>query len=153
MLLKKKTWLPQGYLDKMKKYILFNVKGLNPEKFTAAVFKIEGTQNEVEAQHLNLKALASKHRGILAGQSTGKSGYLATMVIAYIRELIFTQNILGETMETAVPWSKIKLVKEEGHTLVKKLHAEYGLPGKPQHPEYQNISLRCMYVQYYSNEF
>ena len=103
-----------GYLDKMKKYILFNVKGLNPEKFTAAVFKIEGTQNEVEAQHLNLKTLASKHRGILAGQSTGKSGYLATMVIAYIRELIFTQNILGETMETAVPWSKINHVKEEG---------------------------------------
>ena len=120
-----------GYLDKMKKYILFNVKGLNPEKFTAAVFKIEGTQNEVKAQHLNLKTLASKHGGILAGQSTGKSGYLATMVIAYIRELIFTQNILGETMETAVPWSKINHVKEEGHALVKKLHAEYGLPGKP----------------------
>ena len=120
-----------GYLDKIKKYILFNVKGLNPEKFTAAVFKIEGAQNEVKAQQLNLKALASKHHGILAGQSTGKSGYLATMVIAYIRELIFTQNILGETMETAVPWSKINLVKEEGHVLVKKLHAEYGLPGKP----------------------
>ena len=48
-----------GYLDKVKKYILFNVKSLNPEKFTAAVFKIEGTQNEVKAQHLNLKTLAS----------------------------------------------------------------------------------------------
>ena len=95
MLLKEEKHGFPGYLNKMKKYILFNVKGLNPEKFTAAVFKIEGTQNEVKAQHLNLKALASKHRGILAGQSTGKSGYLATMVIAYIRELIFTQNILG----------------------------------------------------------
>ena len=120
-----------GYIDKIKKYILFNIKGVNPEKFTAAVFKIEGTQNEVEAQHKNLKALAYRHSGILAGQNTGKSGYLATMVIAYIRELIFTQNILGETMETAVPWSKINHVKEEGHALVKKLHEEYGLPGKP----------------------
>ena len=53
------------------------------------------------------------------------------MVIAYIRELIFTQNILGETMETAVPWSKINQVKEEASKLIVKLHKEHNLPGKP----------------------
>ena len=120
-----------GLIDKIKKYILFNIKGLDPEKFTAAVFKIEGSESEVSAQHKNLKNLASRHGGILAGESTGRSGYLATMVIAYIRELIFTQNILGETMETAVPWSKINQVKREGFKLVTKLHKEYKLPGKP----------------------
>ena len=79
----------------------------------------------------NLKALAKKHGGILAGESTGRSGYLATMVIAYIRELIFTQNILGETMETAVPWSKINQVKGEAFKLINELHKENNLPGKP----------------------
>ena len=120
-----------GALDRFKKYILFNVKGVNPEKFTAGVFKIEGSRQEVLHQRTNLKTLAKKHDGILAGESTGRSGYLATMVIAYIRELIFTQNILGETMETAVPWSKINQVKEGAHELVNKLHKEHGLPGKP----------------------
>ncbi len=85
----------------------------------------------MENQGENLRLLAKKHGGILAGESTGKSGYLATMVIAYIRELIFTQNILGETMETAVPWSKINQVKEEAFKLINKLHQENGLPGKP----------------------
>ena len=118
-------------LDDFKKYILFNFKGLNPEKFTAAVFKIEGSNSEVQNQMENLKVLAKKHGGILAGESTGRSGYLATMVIAYIRELIFTQNILGETMETAVPWSKINQVKGEAFKLINELHKENNLPGKP----------------------
>ena len=53
------------------------------------------------------------------------------MVIAYIRELIFTQNILGETMETSVPWSNINQVKSEAYKLLIKLHKNYNLPGKP----------------------
>ena len=118
-------------LDDFKKYMLFNVKGGDPEKFTAAVFKIEGSNTEVENQRENLRTLSKKHSGILAGESTGKSGYLATMVIAYIRELIFTQNVLGETMETAVPWSKINQVKSEAHKLIVRLHKENNLPGKP----------------------
>ena len=108
--------------------MLFNVKGVDPEKFTAAVFKIEGSAVEVENQRENLRTLSKKHGGVLAGESTGKSGYLATMVIAYIRELIFTQNVLGETMETAVPWSKINQVKSEAHKLIVQLHKENKLP-------------------------
>ena len=118
-------------LDDFKKYILFNVKGVDPESFTAAVFKIEGSGAEVENQRENLRTLSKKHEGILAGESTGRSGYLATMVIAYIRELIFTQNVLGETMETAVPWSKINQVKSEAHKLIVELHKKNNLPGKP----------------------
>ena len=125
-----KSGLPK-LLDKFKQFVLFKVKGFDPEKFTVAVFKIEGSEVEVKTQRQNLENLAKKHSGVLAGESTGKSGYLATMVIAYIRELIFTQNILGETMETAVPWSKINQVKEEASKLIVKLHNEHNLPGKP----------------------
>mgnify|MGYP001316537602 FL=1 len=125
-----KSGLPK-LLDKFKQFVLFKVKGFDPEKFTVAVFKIEGSEVEVKTQRQNLENLAKKHGGVLAGESTGKSGYLATMVIAYIRELIFTQNILGETMETAVPWSKINQVKEEASKLIVKLHKEHNLPGKP----------------------
>jgi len=120
-----------GLVDRFKQFVLFGVKGFDPEKFTVAVFKIEGSDSEVKNQRANLEKLAKKHGGVLAGESTGKSGYLATMVIAYIRELIFTQNILGETMETAVPWSKINQVKEEASKLIIELHKEYNLPGKP----------------------
>ena len=47
-----------GAMDRLKKHILFNVKGVDPEKFTAAVFKIEGSRSEVLHQRANLKTLA-----------------------------------------------------------------------------------------------
>ena len=53
------------------------------------------------------------------------------MVIAYIREFFVPQGILGETLETAVPWSKINQVKDEANKLLKELHNKYNLPGKP----------------------
>lgn len=120
-----------GILDKLTKFFIFKIKRFNPETFTAATFKIEGSNIEVKHQLKNLKSLAKKHNGFVAGESTGKSGYLATMVIAYIRELIFTQNILGETMETSVPWSNINQVKSEAFKLLTQLHKDYNLPGKP----------------------
>ena len=119
------------YVDETKKYILFNLKGIDIEKFSAAVFKLEGSRLEVENQKKNLKALTKTHQGIFSGRDTGKSGYNVTMVIAYIRELIITQNVLGETMETAVPWSKVNQVKKEAEKLIIRLHKKHNLPGKP----------------------
>ena len=41
------------------------------------------------------------------------------------------QGILGETLETAVPWSNINQVKDEANKLLVDLHKKYNLPGKP----------------------
>ena len=120
-----------GLIDRLKKYILFNVQGIDQNLFSAAVFKIEGSDIELKNQRQNLIKLSKQHNGILAGGSTGESGYNVTMVIAYIRELVVSQNVLGETMETAVPWSNINKVKKEASKLIEKLHKEYNLPGKP----------------------
>ena len=46
------------------------MKGFDPERFTVAVFKIEGSEVEVATQRKNLENLAKKHRGVLAGEST-----------------------------------------------------------------------------------
>ncbi len=53
------------------------------------------------------------------------------MVIAYIREFFVPQGILGETLETAVPWSKVNQVKDEANKLLIELHEKHNLPGKP----------------------
>ena len=71
-----------GLLDRFKQFVLFQIKGFDPEKITVAVFKIEGSSSEVKNQKENLKRLANKHGGVLAGESTRKSAYLPPMVIA-----------------------------------------------------------------------
>ena len=111
--------------------LVFKLKKFDTDNFVAAVFKLEGTFAEVDYQRKNIKKLSKKYNGLLGGSKEGKIGYNITMVIAYIREFFVPQGILGETLETAVPWSKVNQVKDEANKLLTKLHKEYNLPGKP----------------------
>jgi len=120
-----------GKLKSKIQKIVFKMKKFSTEDFVAAVFKLEGSFSEVEYQRKNIKRLAKKYNGLLGGSKEGKVGYNITMVIAYIREFFVPQGILGETLETAVPWSKVNQVKDEANKLLTELHKKYDLPGKP----------------------
>ena len=120
-----------GKLKSKIQKIVFKMKDFSTDDFVAAVFKLEGSFSEVEYQRKNIKRLAKKYNGLLGGSKEGKVGYNITMVIAYIREFFVPQGILGETLETAVPWSKINQVKDEANKLLTELHKKYDLPGKP----------------------
>ena len=118
------------FMSKIQK-LIFSLKNFDSNKFVAAVFKLEGSQSEVKYQRNNIKKLAKKYNGLVGGSKEGKVGYNITMVIAYIREFFVPQGILGETLETAVPWSKVNQVKDEANKLLIELHKKHNLPGKP----------------------
>ena len=120
-----------GKLKSKIQKLVFKMKDFSTDDFVAAVFKLEGSYSEVKYQRKNIKRLAKKYNGLLGGSKEGKVGYNITMVIAYIREFFVPQGILGETLETAVPWSKINQVKDEANKLLTELHKKYDLPGKP----------------------
>lgn len=120
-----------GKLKSKIQKLVFKMKDFSADDFVAAVFKLEGSFSEVEYQRKNIKRLAKKYNGLLGGSKEGKVGYNITMVIAYIREFFVPQGILGETLETAVPWSKVNQVKDEANKLLNELHKKYDLPGKP----------------------
>lgn len=120
-----------GKLKSKIQKLVFKMKDFSTDDFVAAVFKLEGSFSEVEYQRKNIKRLAKKYNGLLGGRKEGKVGYNITMVIAYIREFFVPQGILGETLETAVPWSKVNQVKDEANKLLTELHKKYGLSGKP----------------------
>ena len=120
-----------GKLKSKIQKLVFKMKDFSTDDFVAAVFKLEGSFSEVEYQRKNIKKLAKKYNGLLGGSKEGKVGYNITMVIAYIREFFVPQGILGETLETAVPWSKVNQVKDEANKLLTELHKKYDLPGKP----------------------
>ena len=120
-----------GKLKSKIQKLVFRMKDFSTDDFVAAVFKLEGSFSEVEYQRKNIKRLAKKYNGLLGGSKEGKVGYNITMVIAYIREFFVPQGILGETLETAVPWSKVNQVKDEANKLLTDLHKKYDLPGKP----------------------
>jgi len=53
-------------------------------------------------------AIAKKYGGISAGSENGINGYQLTFMIAYIRDLMFLYNIVGESFETSCRWTDVE---------------------------------------------
>ena len=116
-------------LESIKNFFVFKVKGFDPKKCVVAIFKMEGSSQEVLYQKKNLKVLANEFNPVFAGSGQGKSGYNLTLAIAYIRDFFMDQNIIGETLESAVPWSDVIKVSEAVTRKLKELHKANNLPG------------------------
>ena len=115
--------------DSIKNFFVFKIKGFNPKKCVVAIFKMEGSYQEVLYQKKNLKVLAKDFNPVFAGSSQGKSGYNLTLAIAYIRDFFMDQNIIGETLESAVPWSDVIKVSKAVTKKLQELHKKHNLPG------------------------
>jgi len=119
------------FMGQIEKFFVLKVKGLDAEKMCATTFLMEGSQNEIAYQEKNILKLAKQHGGLVGGPGNGKRGYLLTFAIAYVRDFLTDFHIIGETMETTVPWSKIKPVCEAASNTLFELHKKHNLPGKP----------------------
>ena len=125
---------PEGikkYKSIIEKFFVTKVKKFDPDKMCAVTIVMEGTANEVDYQQKNITKLAKKHQGLMGGSGNGKRGYMLTYAIAYVRDFAAKYQIMGETMETTVPWSKIQAVIDATTNKLVELHNEYNLPGKP----------------------
>ena len=117
--------------SKIEKFFVVNIKGFDPDKMCALTIVMEGTSEEVAYQQKNVNKLAKIHKGIIGGPGNGKRGYMLTYAIAYVRDFAAKYQIMGETMETTVPWSKIQDVIDATSEKIVHLHKEHNLPGKP----------------------
>lgn len=129
--LKPRTEGLKNLKSKIEKFFIINLKGFDPDKMCALTIVAEGTKEEVDYQQKNVSRLAKKHKGVIGGPGNGKRGYMLTYAIAYVRDFAAKYQIMGETMETTVPWSKIQEVIDATSERIVELHKEYNLPGKP----------------------
>lgn len=125
---------PEGLkvlVKKLEKFVVLNVKGFDPYKMVVTSFKLEGSKDEVALQQKTLKRLTKKYKGMIGGSENGKKGYNLTFAIAYIRDFMTKYHIVGETMETSVPWSKVNDVCEAAKNTLNELHKKHNIPGTP----------------------
>jgi alkyldihydroxyacetonephosphate synthase len=115
----------------LQKVLLQRIKRINPSKMVVATIGMEGSAIEVRAQEAALAEIAARHQGFFAGGSNGKRGYNLTFAIAYIRDFMTKLHVLGETLETTLPWDKLLQIVERVIEEARAIHREYGLPGKP----------------------
>ena len=117
--------------SKIEKFFIIKIKGFDPDKMCALTIVSEGTKEEVDYQQRKVSRLAKKYKGVIGGPGNGKRGYMLTYAIAYVRDFAAKYQIMGETMETTVPWSKIQEVIDATSEKIVELHKQYNLPGKP----------------------
>ena len=119
------------WIKKLEKFVVLNVKKFDPYKMVVTSFKLEGSRDEVAFQQKTIKRLTKKYNGMIGGSENGKKGYNLTFAIAYIRDFMTRYHIVGETMETSVPWSKINDVCDAARDRLTELHKKHNIPGKP----------------------
>ena len=117
--------------SRLEKFLVLRVLGFEADQMVACTLLFEGSAGEVEAQRKRVHALAKRHGGMQGGSENGQRGYALTFAIAYIRDFMMRHWVLGESFETAVPWSRcLELVANVKQRLWQE-HAKRGLPGKP----------------------
>jgi alkyldihydroxyacetonephosphate synthase len=121
----------KALVSKAQKFLVTRVKGYDPDRMVACTFVHEGSRREVAAEEAAIARLAKRHGGMLAGAENGRRGYQLTFGIAYIRDFVMQQWILGESFETSVPWSQAHDLAERVKARVRAEHAARNLPGKP----------------------
>jgi alkyldihydroxyacetonephosphate synthase len=113
------------------KFFVTKLRGFDPQKMVACTLLFEGGAGEVDTQEGRVRMLAKKHGGMWAGPENGERGYQLTFAIAYIRDFMLEQWVLGESFETSVPWSEAKALCANVKQRLWQEHAKRGLPGNP----------------------
>lgn len=112
-------------------WILKNVKGFDLKQIALSTIVMEGSREEVAYQQKQLKKLAKKHGALAAGGKNGKGGYNLTFMIAYIRDFLFEYHIIGDTLETSVPYDKIKPVIKAVEECYHREYKALGIKANP----------------------
>jgi alkyldihydroxyacetonephosphate synthase len=116
---------------RLEKALVIKLKGFEPLEMVACTLVYEGDRADVAAQERAVARLARRYRGMRAGAENGRIGYQLTFGIAYLRDFIMRHYILGESLETSVPWSQALELCDNVKRRVIEEYARRGLPGKP----------------------
>lgn len=118
-------------MSKFTIWMLKNVKRFDLKQIALATIVMEGSKGEVSYQKSNLRKLAKKYEALAAGSKNGKGGYNLTFMIAYIRDFLFEYHIIGDTLETSVPYDKIKTVIKAVEDCYHREYATLNIQAKP----------------------
>lgn len=94
-------------VDTLKKFYVTKIKGFHQDKLCVVTLLFEGSKEYVANLERKVYDVAKTFGGLPAGEENGKRGYMLTFVIAYIRDLGLRNNVVAESFETSVPWSRV----------------------------------------------
>lgn len=126
--LRPKNNLSDKIIQFIKHTYVTKIKCFNWNTICVATLLFEGDDSkQITAQEKKIYEIASNYGGMAAGETNGERGYILTFVIAYIRDLGLEYNVLSESFETSVPWSRAKKLCQNVKSRVKNDCQLYGI--------------------------
>jgi len=116
---------------RLEKLVVTKLMGFDPGRMVACTLVYEGEASEVAAQERAVRRIARRHGGRRAGAENGRVGYQLTFAIAYLRDFVMKHYVLGESLETSVPWSQALALCDNVKRRIADEHARRRLPGRP----------------------
>ncbi|KAG7202452.1 hypothetical protein KM043_018751 [Ampulex compressa] len=112
-------------LQELKQAYITRIKRFKWDQICIATLLFEGnTSADVASQEEKIYRITKKNNGIPAGEANGERGYVLTFVIAYIRDIGLLYNIVSESFETSVSWSRtLSLCKNVKSRVARDCHA------------------------------
>lgn len=117
--------------SRAERWLVTGPLGFEPDRMVAVTLVFEGARDEVKRQEQRMYQLAKRHRGFKGGAENGRRGYTLTFGIAYIRDFVLRHQIVGESFETSVPWSRAQALIERVKARILAAHRARNLPGDP----------------------
>lgn len=117
--------------SRAERWLVTGPLGFDPNRMVAVTLVFEGTREEVKRQEQRVYQLSKRHRGFKGGAENGRRGYTLTFGIAYIRDFVLRHQIVGESFETSVPWSRAQALIDRVKARILAAHRARGLPGDP----------------------
>ena len=121
----------QALKRRAEKLFVTKLRGFDPAQMVACTLVYEGGRGEVDGQEAAVRRIARRYGGMRAGAENGQRGYQLTFGIAYIRDFVMRHYILGESLETSVPWSQTLALCQNVKKRLEEEYATRALPGKP----------------------
>jgi alkyldihydroxyacetonephosphate synthase len=121
----------QALKRRAEKFFVTKLRGFDPAHMVACTLVYEGDRGEVEGQEAAVRRIARRYGGMRTGAKNGRRGYQLTFGIAYMRDFMMKHYILGESLETSVPWSQTLSLCENVKRRLEEEYARRALPGKP----------------------
>ncbi|XP_058801208.1 alkyldihydroxyacetonephosphate synthase isoform X2 [Phymastichus coffea] len=130
-------------LQGLKHIYITRIKGFCWDKLCVATLLFEGNSHkEVFMQEARIYEIAKDYGGVPSGESNGERGYTLTFVIAYIRDLGLDYNVLAESFETSVSWSRASALCRSVKARVAQECHSYGI---------RNFLISCRITQTYDD--
>ena len=124
-------------------------KGWNLDDLCLSFVGYEGNKSHVARQRAAVKAIVTKHGGVVAGKGPGALYDQKKFDTPYIRDFLLDRGAMADVSETAAPWSKLADLYDRTVAAAHKAYAENGVDGWIMcHLSHSYHSGACLYFTF-----